>query len=282
MPIPHDFMAVEDFSTRDRLSGTDPSGGFAYDLDLTVPHIATAIHAGHKVRRELAPLMAISSKNRIAEEDVATDRIIQGCPSTIWALDSRAEYDINRSPDLALPLTPEKFWGIQVYASTPTDAMNQCSLGKYESFYRFTAAVIKVLLDRFGACVVYDIHSYNIQRQIDKGHPSPPIFNLGTRGIDREKWKKPVTTWLEQLGKIKIPHQATTIAENGVFGGMGEFCRRLNTWDPRILVLPTEIAKIYMDKHSSSTHDHMVHTLKKGLAHAVAIHSEMFQRSYSQ
>jgi N-formylglutamate amidohydrolase len=126
--------------------------------------------------------MALDEVDRLAEEDAATDQIIRDCPSTIRALDSRAEYDLNRPRDLALPLTPEMFWGTRVYASPPAADANRRSLEKYEAFYRFTASVIKVLLDRFGACVVYDFHSYNIQRQVDKGHPSPPVFNLGTRG----------------------------------------------------------------------------------------------------
>jgi hypothetical protein len=86
--------------------------------------------AGHAVRAELLPLMALSEKGRLAEEDEATDRIIQDCPSSIWWLDSRAEYDLNRRPDLALPLSPEMFWENQVYGSPPTDAMNWASLEK--------------------------------------------------------------------------------------------------------------------------------------------------------
>ena len=282
MTIPYDPATVKDLSAQGRISGTAPSGGFAYDLDLSVPVIATAIHAGHGVRGELVPLMALSEKDRLAEEDVATDRIIRNCPSTIWGLDSRAEYDLNRPQDLALPLAPEMFWGARVYGSPPTDAMNRRSLEKYTAFYRFTAAVIKILLDRFGACIVYDVHSYNIQRQVDKGNPSPPMFNLGTRGIARARWMKPVAAWLDCLGRIKIPDRPTTVAENDVFSGMGEFCRRLTRWDPNILVLPTEISKFYMDEHSGIVHDSLIHTLKKELAEAIAVHGGAFQRSYGR
>ena len=276
MTLSYDPVTVEDLSAKDRISGTDPLGGFAYDLDLSVPFVVTAIHAGHRVRGELVPLMDLSEKERLAEEDVATDRIIQDCPSTIWGQDSRAEYDLNRPHDMALPLTPEMFWGTRVYGSPPTDAMIRRSLEKYAAFYRFSAAVIKVLLDRFGACIVYDVHSYNIQRQVDKGHPSPPMFNLGTRGIERAKWEKPIAAWLERLGQIKIPGRVTTVAENVVFGGMGEFCRRLTRWDPNILVLPTEISKFYMDEHSGIVHDSIVHALQRELAEAIAVHSGAF------
>lgn len=282
MTIPYDPHLYADLNHSDRVSGTDPSGGFKYDLDLSIPALTTAIHAGHTVRHELAALMTLSEIERQKEEDTATDRIIQSCPNRLWGLDSRAEYDLNRPPELALPLTPEMFWGTRVFGKQlPTDAMNQRSLDKYEALYRFVATVIKVLLDRFGNCVIYDIHSYNILRQIKKGHLAPPLFNLGTRAIDQARWDTLVVAWLEELKKINVPDSVTSVAENDVFGGRGEFCRRLTRWDPNILVLPTEISKIYMDERSGVVHDSKVHALRKGLAQAVTAHSREFQQAYA-
>ena len=150
MTVPYDPKTLSQLGARNRMSGTDPSGGFAYDLNLSVPYVVTAIHAGHRVRDELLALMALSESGRLAEEDAATDRIIANCSSTIWGLDSRAEYDLNRPPDLALPLTPEMFWGTRVYAAPPTEEMNRRSMEKYEAFYRFAGSCIRVLLERFG------------------------------------------------------------------------------------------------------------------------------------
>ena len=280
MTIPFDKHIVAALIASDRVRGVEPSGGFAYNLDLSVPWVATAIHAGHAVRQELLPLMALGEKGRLAEEDAATDRIIGCCPSRLWGLDSRAEYDLNRPPDQALPLTPEMFWGTRVYGSPPTAVMNRRSMEKYEAFFRFAASVIKILLDRFGACVVYDVHSYNVLRQVEKGHTSPPVFNLGTRGIDRIKWQPAVTEWLACLGRIAIPGRITTVAENQVFGGLGEFCRRLSRWDPNVLVLPTEVSKIYMDEVSGTLDDALTDALARHLAAAVADHGESFRRTF--
>lgn len=277
MTIPFDPEIDKRIGAGGRFSGTDPSGGFAYDVDLSVPCLTTAIHAGHRVRRELLPLMVLSEEERRAEEDAATDRIIRNCPSIIWGLDSRAEYDLNRPPDMAVPLTAEMFWGTRVYASPPDNAIIRRSLEKYDAFYRFVGGVLKRLLDRFGACVVYDIHSYNIQRQIEKGHPSPPVFNLGTAGIDRKRWQKPVTDWLEELSQIALPGGlTTTVAENGVFSGLGEFCRRLTAWQSNILVLPTEISKAYMDEHTGVVFEPVVNRLRVQLAAAVNSHCAAF------
>lgn len=254
------------------VEGTGALGGYAFKLDFSAPYIVTAIHAGHRVRSELIPFMKISEKERLYEEDVATDRIIQGLSSTIWGLDSRTEYDLNRPPELALPLTPEMFWGLRVYRRTPSPEMNLRSLVKYEDFYSFVENCIKTILDRFGVCIIYDIHSYNIDRQIARGFAAPPVFNLGTDLIDRLKWKTHIDDWLEQLGMIKIPGVRTTVAENEVFSGRGEFCRRFSGYDPNVLVLPTEISKIYMDAREGNIFEAVIAALQKGLRSAVRKH----------
>ena len=188
MSIPCEPEVIEQLRSAKRLHGTSATGGFAFDLDLSTPALVVAIHAGHNVREELLPLMQISERDRLFEEDPATDRMIQGNENAIWGLDSRAEYDLNRPSEQAVPLTAEQFWGVQVYRVAPTDAMKHRSLGKHEAFYRFAGSCIRVLLERFGFCVVYDIHSYNISRQVEKGIENPPLFNLGTALLDRARW----------------------------------------------------------------------------------------------
>ncbi len=61
--------------------------------------------------------------------------------------------------------------------------------------------------------------------------------------------------------------------ENRVFSGAGELCRRLTGWDPRILVLPTEIAKVYMDERKGILHDPLIDALGHGLRRAIAAHT---------
>ncbi len=273
MHIPHDPELTEKLQKGVLCEGTDAMGGFAFKLDFSVPYIVTAIHAGGRIRDELQPLMNISAKERAYEDDIATDRIIQGLPSTIWGLDSRAEYDLNRPPETALPLTPEMFWGVKVYREQPTPEMNRQSLEKYNAFYLFIGSCMKIVLERFGICIVYDIHSYNIDRQVAKGFASPPVFNLGTEQLDRSKWKGPIDGWLQQLRLIEVSGVQTTVAENGVFSGRGEFCRRLSRWDPNILVLPTEISKIYMDEREGIVYDPVVSSLQKELQSAITTHA---------
>jgi hypothetical protein len=273
MEIPHDPELTEKLQKGVFHEGVDTLGGFAFRLDFSVPYIVTAIHAGGRVRDELQALMYISAKERAYEDDIATDRIVQGHPNTIWGLDSRSEYDLNRPPETALPLAPEMFWGVTVYEKQPTPDMNRRTLEKYNAFYLFIGSCVKILLERFGTCVVYDMHSYNIDRQVAKGFASPPVFNLGTEQLDRLKWKTPIDGWLQQLRRVDIPGIQTTVAENGVFSGRGEFCRRLTGWDPNILVLPTEISKIYMDEREGVVYDPVISSLRKGLQSAITTHA---------
>ncbi len=255
-------------------------GGFAYSVDPSVPYMAAAIHAGSKVRKALLALMKIRPEQRFFEEDPATDIMIQDAASAIWGLDSRSEYDLNRPSSEALPLTPKQFWGTQVYIEQPGRAMKRESLAKYHQFYEFMGSWVAVTLARFGVCLVYDIHAYNITRQVRKGISSPPVFNLGTASIDRRYWKASVEDWLNRLKEIKIPGVQTTVAENHVFQGKGELCRRLTRWDSRILVLPTEISKVYMDETDGTIHSKAVKSLRKGLGRAMREHSQAFLRMY--
>jgi len=273
MSVPFDPGIVERLRSATRVQGEAPEGGFAFDLDLSTPALAVAVHAGHRVREELLPLMRIPEKDRLFEEDPATDRMIRGSANAVWGLDSRAEYDLNRPPERAVPLTAEQFWGVQVYSGPLPEAMVRRSLEKHEAFYRFLGSCIRLLLERYGLCVVYDIHSYNLSRQIGKGIVNPPLFNLGTALLDRRRWGGRIDAWMRELGRIDVPGIAATVEENRVFTGEGELCRRLTEWDPRILVLPTEIAKVYMDERTGVLHDPVIDALGLALRRAIAAHA---------
>lgn len=276
MTIPHCHETADRLRSADHLSGVDPLGGFAYDLDLTRPWIAAAIHGGHNVRKELLPFMSITEKVRYFEEDPVTDVMVKKSPSAVWGLDSRSEYDLNREADTAIPLTAEMFWGTSVYSTPPEPEMIRRSMEKYDAFYRFMGSVVTVLLERFGACVVYDFHAYNIGRQIEKGHATPPVFNIGTEQLNREKWGPLINLWLSALKNITIPGNDITVAENQVFFGRGNFCRTLSTWDSSVLVLPTEVSKVYMNENTGELYTDTIQSLSSQLGRAITAHGNIF------
>jgi hypothetical protein len=272
MTLPCDPVLLDRIRQAGPLSGQDRDGGFAWHMAFDRPQIAVAIHAGHRVRPELRPFMALSDAERLFEEDEATEVMIRPFSNAVWALESRAVYDLNRDEDKALPLTPEQFWGIRVYRKVPTPEMNRKSLESHRRFYRHLGTLITHLLDRFDRCIVYDIHSYNITRQQAKGIDDPPVFNLGTRGIDRHRWRKEVDDWLSLLGTVRLPGITPTVAENQVFMGHGELCRRLTDWDSRILVLPTEVSKVYMDELTGQVYPQVTDALASEFTRIMKAH----------
>ena len=273
MKIPCDQILLDEICSKGTVSGIGPSKGYAYHFDFSVPRIAVAVHAGHAVRPELLPLMALGPGQRMFEEDTGTDFMIQGQPNTMCGLESRSVYDLNRDIEMALPLTPEKFWGTRVYHTAPTPEMNSRSLEGHNAFYMAVGTLITRVLDLHGYCIVYDIHSYNITRQKAKGFDSPPVFNLGTAALDRSRWKPHIESWLDHLRGISLPGIDTTVAENEVFSGKGEFCKRLTQWDPRILVLPTEVSKVYMDELKGAIYPDVIKAIQRSFAEAMALHS---------
>lgn len=53
----------------------------------------------------------------------------------------------------------------------------------------------------------------------------------------------------------------------------GELCRRLTGWDRNILVLPTEIAKVYMDEQTGTLNEARIDDIGRGLRKAITTHS---------
>ena len=77
MKIPTDPKIVDALRVSSRIRGKENWAVFAYRVDGTVPCIATAIHAGGRVREELISLMAMDTAQRYYEEDPATDTMIE-------------------------------------------------------------------------------------------------------------------------------------------------------------------------------------------------------------
>ncbi len=275
MSLNTDHDALEALRAGRRIEGRSALGGFAYALAGDAPSLAVALHSGNAVREELLPWMVISPEDRFREEDPATDTMIRGCPNAIWALDSRAEYDLNRPLERAVPVTPEHFWGLRVYRDGLPETLIRRSLEKYNAFYRFVEGCVRVLLARFGYCIIYEIHSYNLIRQVKKGIVEPPLFNLGTALTDGPRFRSSLDGWLERLAEIQIPDVHTTVAENLVFRGASEFCRRALSWDTRVLNLPTEIGKYYMDERVGELYWDRVDALVAGLRRAITAHAAL-------
>lgn len=220
--------------------------GFYSRLSGNSPVVATAIHAGSRIRKELQPYLLADDYLRRSEEDYGTSLLIENCPDIVIVDDSRAEYDVNRDRDLALPLTAERFWGIQIYKEIPPEEINRRTLAKYDHFRRFMSDYTHDMAEKFGHCCLFDIHSFNPSRQEEKGLDPVPLFCVGTGNV-LPQYRSSADKLIEQIRAVKIPGLVNHTLENQPFRG-GAFGKSLVENDSRVCVFSIEVAKFYMDE----------------------------------
>ena len=132
-------------------------------------------------------------------------------PMVIAGCDSRFEYDLNRAPDNAIY---SDAWGKKLWKTPLSAEEKEKSLSKHHSFYRVVQALVAKMEEKFGAGIVYDMHSYNWKRW-DR---PVPVVNLGTANIDNERFSAFAKAWCNSLQTITLPHGIeTTAAINDTF-----------------------------------------------------------------
>lgn len=213
--------------------------------------IATAIHAGHEVRPEVAACLAIDEATRLREEDPYTDRVAALVPSHVLVSRSRFEVDLNRPRDKAIYLEAADSWGIQVWREPCSDALVAGSLGAYDRFY---AALDRLLRDRArrGRFVVLDLHSYNHRRDGAAGEPADPAanpeINLGTGTVDRARWGALIDRFSADLSACRVRGHRLDVRENVKFRG-GAMSAWINQRFAGVgCALAIELKKTFMDE----------------------------------
>src|SRR5690606_21430055 len=111
----------------------------------------------------------------------------------------------------------------------------------------------------FSNLVVFDMHSFNFRRM-----PNPaPDFNLGTVLIKQVSFRPLVEQWLKMLRNIALPELNLRVAENEVFVGDGYLAEYINSSYSQVLVLVTEIKKIYVNELTGETYETIIDSLAK-------------------
>ena len=72
--------------------------------------VAVALHDGHDIRAEVAPLLAVSESDRTREEDPFTAMWTTVADTQIVVKRSRFEFDLNRPREQAVYLSLEDSW----------------------------------------------------------------------------------------------------------------------------------------------------------------------------
>ena len=249
---------------------------FTIKIDEYVHYACGAVHDGHQFRKELWDNCLHTEYDRWYEEDPETKNMIASHPIVIAGCDSRFEYDLNRTPEDAVF---ETAWGKQLWKTPLPEAMKSKSLKKHATFYKVVHALINKLEEKFGVCVVYDMHSYNWQRW-DR---EVPTWNLGTSNVDNNRFGPSIEAWRQSLSEIKFPKNIPSTSKiNDTFQGNGYFLKYITNNFKNTLVLATEIAKVYCDEYDQIIYPEVVSTVAQELKTRLPKHAAEFYNTYSK
>lgn len=265
---------VAKIQNEELFSAVSSDYSFTIKIDAYVPYACGAVHDGHQFRRELWDNCIHTEYERWFEEDPATREMVKTHPIIIAGMDSRFEYDLNRAPESAIY---DDAWGKQLWHTPLSDDMKQKSLNKHANFYKVVHALIAKLEEKFGVCVVYDMHSYNWKRW----EREVPVFNLGTGNIDNERFGESIESWRKMLSMIKFPHDIESTSKiNDTFQGNGYFLKYITQHFNNTLVLATEVKKIYCDEINQVMFPEVVATIEKELRSMLPKHATAFYAKY--
>ncbi len=216
------------------------------------PVVATAIHAGHDLRPEVASLMVLPESDRLREEDPFTDRWVGIAANRVVANRSRFEVDLNRPPERAVYRSPDEAWGLEVWSGEPPADVVARSLDLHRSFYDAMTERCDDLIEAYGRVVVLDLHSYNHRRSGPTVPPADPAanpeLNIGTASLHRRGWESVVDAFAETLASLPFGESRLDVRFDVNFGG-GHMVRWLNHhYGERCCALAIEVKKIYMDE----------------------------------
>lgn len=247
---------------------------FTLKIDRYVPYACGAVHDGHQFRKELWANCLHTAYERWFEEDPCTKEFVKTHPIVIAGCDSRFEYDLNRDPENAIY---EDAWGKKLWKE-PLNPMHQKkSLKKHTAFYSVVHALLQKLEEKFGAVVVYDMHSYNWRRW-DR---EVPVINLGTSNIDTNRFGNAVEDWRQSLSEIQLPYQIEATSKiNDTFQGNGYFLKYITQNFKNTLVLATEFKKIYCDELRQILYPEVVDAIEQQLQQKIRGHADAFYKTY--
>ena len=262
---------IEKIENLELFTATVDNGSFTIVIEKYVPFVCAAIHNGSRLSDSLSENCLLNAKDRWNEEDPLTGEFIEALPIRIIANDSRYAYDLNRSEDKAIY---DIAWGKPVWKRPLSSAETTLSLTRHREFYSIINTLVKTLEKKFGGCAIYDIHSYNYQR--DDIHVEYPIFNIGSENIDKTKYSKYVNRFIRELGKIKFDNIENRVAENEVFFGRGYLAQFVKERFNKTLVLPIEIKKVYCDENNGDIYPSVVNTISEGIKKSIVSTSLYF------
>ena len=265
---------IEKIQNEETFEAVSKDYSFTIKIDEYVHYACGAVHDGHQFRKELWDNCLHTAYERWFEEDPQTKEMVKSHPIVIAGCDSRFEYDLNRAPETAIY---DDAWGKQLWKNPLPKEMYNKSIAKHSNFYKVVHALISKLEEKFGVCVVYDMHSYNWRRWTRE----VPTWNLGTSNIDNERFGNEVESWRATLEKMQLPNNIkSTSLINDTFQGNGYFLKYITQNFSNTLVLATEIAKVYCDELAQILYPEVVDSVEKYLKTELKTHADAFYKAH--
>ena len=216
------------------------------------PLVATALHAGHALRDEVAERLQVDEVTRRREEDPYTDLWTVLAPTRVIATRSRFEVDLNRPREQAVYRGPCDAWGIEIWREPPGDGLLARSLRQHDAFYAEVGALLDGMVARHGRVALVDLHAYCHRRGGPDAEPDDPgqnpEINLGTRWLDRDACRPLIDRFADDLRAFDFDGRHLDVRENVKFQG-GHFIRWVTRrYQGQVCTLPVEVKKFFVDE----------------------------------
>ena len=215
------------------------------------PLVAAAIHSGHQIRPALLPFFKINAWQRLREEDPGTDQLTLFSDNRIVVLSSRFEFDVNRPREKAIYQRPEDAWGLPVSEIPLSKQLLSESLWLYDQFYQKAAHYFQDLLERHPWVIIFDIHSYNHQREAYQVYADPrenPEINIGTGNIHTDHWQSVIDALIQSMSNYNYLGRHLDVRSNVKFRG-GYFTQWLQkNFGVRVCPIAIEFKKFFMNE----------------------------------
>jgi N-formylglutamate amidohydrolase len=239
--------------------------GAKYIFRYDEPIVCTAIHNGHTVGELVESNLAISSEERLREEDPYTEYFTKITNNRIIGFKSRFEYDLNRSRDKAVYRKPEDAWGLVTRKREFAENEVESILRGYDDFYRRVELYIQEMINIYGKCFIWDMHSYNHHRlgcdqPFDSEELNPEII-LGTSNLS-EDWFPLVKEIQKTMLERDFFGRSIDARINVKFPG-GYFPRWLNAkFQNKVCCIALEFKKIFMDEWTAVLYPEVMKRLR--------------------
>ena len=238
------------------------------------PVTATAIHAGHVIRSDLAAHLAIGDEDRRREEDPLTDYFLSLADNLVRVNRSRFECDMNRSRDKAISNDPEDTWGLTIWRDDLPEQLQEASRKLHDRFYAAMRQMFDTLLEKHERIVVFDLHSYNHRRDGADAPAAPtqdnPDIDIGATTLDKGVYGKLLTAVADELRNTSIDGQKLVVDENVRYPDGGNFPEWLcEIYGKRACVITLEYKKIFMDEWTGTLDIGAAQELRSGMMAAM-------------